>query len=62
MNWRSIRNPLTEADIDNLEHEFQIKLPGDYKSQLAPSTAAHFGMPISQSPSSAAFPTPGMYH
>ena len=35
MNWLSIRTPLTPTDIMNVEKDFSISLPADYKSQIA---------------------------
>ena len=35
MNWLSIRTPLTSTDIRNVEKDFSISLPADYKSQIA---------------------------
>ena len=35
MNWLSIRTPLTSTDIMNVEKDFSISLPADYKSQIA---------------------------
>ena len=36
MNWLRIRTPLTSNDIMNVEKDFSISLPADYKSQIAP--------------------------
>ena len=36
MNWLRIRTPLTSTDIMNVEKDFSISLPADYKSQIAP--------------------------
>ena len=35
MNWLRIRTPLTSTDIMNVEKDFSISLPADYKSQIA---------------------------
>ena len=35
MNWLSIRTPLTPTDIMNVEKDFSISLPADYKFQIA---------------------------
>ena len=36
MNWLRIRTPLTSTDIMNVEKDFSISLPADYKSKIAP--------------------------